>query len=286
MFSYKPSEEIKIGSIYDDLKCIKIYESRDRENPYYGTDKGAIYIMKCIKCGRIKSKFRYQILRHEGTSHKYCGQYTKRNDMTFYRRWQSMRDRTTNINKPEAHRYVNRGINSDAWVNFIDFYDDMYESWCEVKKYIPEKYISLERIDNNKPYCKENCRWIHFKDQYKNNSKNNRLRITNLQTGDVEYIKCAADWCRRKGLYPRLAECAIRTKTGIRNGYKFEIISDEEYLRNRSISETFNTYALTDSLRVNYEFNFDNADEFVLNDIFINDAEKIGETEFIFKNTI
>ena len=43
---------------------------------------------------------------------------------------------------------------------------------------------------------------------------------------------------------------------------------------------------LTDSLRVNYEFDFDNADEFVLNDIFINDVEKIGETEFIFKNTI
>ena len=61
MFSYKPSEEIKIGSVYDDLKCIKIYESRDHENPYYGDDKGTIYVMKCTKCERTKSKFRYQI---------------------------------------------------------------------------------------------------------------------------------------------------------------------------------------------------------------------------------
>ena len=277
--SNNPEKPLEIGKIYDDMICEKMFNYNDPKNPYYG--KSNSYLMRCTICGRTKIKLRYVVLRHEGTFHRDCGHFEKQKDIIFYKRWRSMRDRTTNKNKPEAHRYVNRNINSDVWKNFIDFYDDMYDSWCKVKEYIPVKYITVERIENDKSYCKENCKWVHYKDQYKNKSLNNLLCITNIKTGEKEYIQCAKQWCERNNLYPRLAECALRTKTHTRDGYHFERISSDEYYEKRSISEQFNAYTNTERLRVEHEMDFDNAITYDANDFF--NIEKIGETEYIFK---
>ena len=102
-----------------------------------------------------------------------------------------MRDRTTNTNKKEANRYVNRGINSDEFRYFIDFYDALYPSWVEIRKKYPANEISLDRIDNDKSYTKDNCRWVHYKDQYKNMNDENEISLDNgiVKTiGNTEYV--------------------------------------------------------------------------------------------------
>lgn len=87
-----------------------------------------------------------------------------------YSSWKAMKDRCSS-----KDNYINRGITvCDEWLNsFETFFADMGER--------PSKEYSLDRIDNDKGYCKENCRWATKKEQ-NNNRRNNRLININGET--------------------------------------------------------------------------------------------------------
>ena len=79
-----------------------------------------------------------------------------------YRSWRKMKDRCLNPNHPYSRYYLERGVSvCEKWMSFNGFYEDMGDR--------PQGY-SLDRIDNNKGYFKENCRWIPLVDQPKNRS--------------------------------------------------------------------------------------------------------------------
>lgn len=85
-----------------------------------------------------------------------------------YRTWACMKGRATDPNHQLADVYYNRGIGiSEDWMSFENFYADMGE--------IPEG-MTIERIDNDKGYCKENCRWATPKEQ--NRNKRDTIFIT------------------------------------------------------------------------------------------------------------
>lgn len=70
----------------------------------------------------------------------------------FYRVWVEMKRRCNAKNRPNYKDYGARGIRvCEGWLEFKGFYEDMYSSY--------KQGLSLDRIDNNKGYCKENCRW-------------------------------------------------------------------------------------------------------------------------------
>ena len=54
------------------------------------------------------------------------------------------------------------------WKNFEEFYKDMWESYQKHVKQFWEKETTIDRIDFNWNYCKENCRWSTRKEQYLN----------------------------------------------------------------------------------------------------------------------
>jgi hypothetical protein len=76
-----------------------------------------------------------------------------------------MKARCSNPNNLKYHRYGGRGIKvSEEWENsFRVFYSDMGSR--------PSAKHSLERVDNDRGYCKENCTWATILEQARNKGK-------------------------------------------------------------------------------------------------------------------
>ncbi len=80
-----------------------------------------------------------------------------------YNVWYSMVDRCTNTKHKFWHRYGGRGITIDArWLDFSLFISDVGER--------PSSAHQLDRTDNDKGYCKDNCRWVLSVDNVRNRS--------------------------------------------------------------------------------------------------------------------
>lgn len=83
-----------------------------------------------------------------------------------FRIWAEMKSRCLNKNRKDYKNYGNRGIKiCDEWMKFENFYEDMGNY---------PKGKSIDRIDNNKGYCKKNCKWSTRIEQ-NNNKRTNHL---------------------------------------------------------------------------------------------------------------
>ena len=87
--------------------------------------------------------------------------------------WKGLRNRCNNPNDVGYKNYGGRGITyCERWEDYENFVQDMGNK--------PDG-MSIDRIDVDGNYCKENCRWATRKQQ--NNNKRNSLNVTyNNQT--------------------------------------------------------------------------------------------------------
>jgi len=82
-----------------------------------------------------------------------------------YSIWWGMKQRCFDPKRESYKYYGGKGISvCPAWLEFEGFYNDMADSYVEG--------FSLERIDNNLDYSKDNCKWIPKSDQPHNRSAN------------------------------------------------------------------------------------------------------------------
>ena len=130
------------------------------ENDKYGK---AMWLCAC-ECGKEVVRNTAELRRGKVTS---CGCARSKHGMSktkFHNIWLSMRDRCNNPNGDFYYCYGGRGIGYEkSWDVFENFYNDMYSSY--------EEGLSIERIDVNKGYSKENCKWIPLKLQARNTRK-------------------------------------------------------------------------------------------------------------------
>ena len=102
-----------------------------------------------------------------------------------YSAWGMMKQRCHNPSHKQYSDYGGRGIFvCDEWrENFINFYNDMGDK---------PHGTSLDRIDNNKGYYKENCRWATNDIQHRNQRTNVMITID-------DRTQCLQDWSIETG---------------------------------------------------------------------------------------
>lgn len=95
-------------------------------------------------------------------------------------------------NKKSFALYGARGITYE-WKTFEDFYKDMSESYNNHVKKFGERNTTIDRINGEGNYSKENCRWATHKEQ-NNNSRQNHYITYKGET------KTLANWADELGI--------------------------------------------------------------------------------------
>lgn len=116
-----------------------------------------------------------------------------------YKVWSRMHERCKNPNDASFHRYGGRGIAvCPEWKTFEKFLEDMGSR--------PTAKHSIDRIDNNTGYSKENCRWADSRTQVLNSTIVRMITYKGL-------TQPLTDWALQNGIHP--TTLTYRLKVGI-----------------------------------------------------------------------
>lgn len=95
--------------------------------------------------------------------------------------WQQMKNRCLKPSVANYHRYGGRGITvAPEWIDsFQAFYADMGRR---------PKGRTLERMDNDGPYSKDNCRWASQKEQSNNTRRNRKITLRGRTQSFAQWV--------------------------------------------------------------------------------------------------
>lgn len=97
-----------------------------------------------------------------------------------YRRYMKMKSRCYNKNHINYNNYGGRGINiCRSWLGKNGF--KRFLEWSISNGYSPD--LQIDRIDNNKGYSPENCRWVDRKTNM--NNRRNTIKINGIPLVEI-----------------------------------------------------------------------------------------------------
>ena len=171
----------------------RLIQDLGMQYPTITSKKKARYGLYKCDCGVIFKTITSQVKRGKTVS---CGCYrkaqVKKANSThglsvhpLYQTWSGIVKRCTKPSSKDYKNYGARGITvTDRWLDVSNFIEDMYPTYKEG--------LTIDRIDNDKGYSKENCRWATSQTQ----GSNTRVLQINNTSGyrGVSYCKHAKKW--------------------------------------------------------------------------------------------
>lgn len=164
---------LKPGEKYGKLTILKLAKIVEYINPKGRKLQKKYYECLC-ECG--KKAIIYQGKLTSGQT-KSCGCITHKHNLhnsRIYNIYAGMKKRCFSITQKDFKNYGGRGITvCDEWKNdFLTFYN-----WAIKNGY--NDTLTLDRINYNRNYCPENCRWATPKEQANNKRSNLILNYNN-----------------------------------------------------------------------------------------------------------
>lgn len=153
------------GMKFGELTAIKRSDKNDSNGK-------PMWICSC-SCGNVKAIRSSVLLKGQAKS---CGMckgfsrplYVRSHKNRLYHTWSEMR-RRCNGKCTNSHYYSEKGISyCKEWEDF-----DLFAKWAIESGYEPG--LEIDRIDSDKEYSPENCRWV----THKKNSRNRKARSNN-----------------------------------------------------------------------------------------------------------
>jgi hypothetical protein len=146
----------------------------------------------CTKCCSEKSTDQFHRDKNTKTGLRYIckscaviaskSAFTARNSSTdgLEGVWRAMKQRCSDPKHKSYARYGDRGIMvCDQWVNSLDAFIE----WARKNGYV--RGLQLDRIDNDRGYCPENCQWIT---PVENSRKSTATRLSVSEAEEIRML--------------------------------------------------------------------------------------------------
>ena len=183
------------------------------ECDYKTNDGHKKYHVKCTQCGFETDMRKTDIKKPKVCNHKNRGGFYINYKATFQNQrihtiLKQMRDRCYNPKCEDYKWYGGKGIKIyEEWLSN----SPSFEKWALENGY--EDNLTIDRINENKDYCPENCRWISLEDNVRYKSTTRLLEVD----GEVHSGK---EWDRILGLTTNTINTYVRTQ-GIEDTINF-----------------------------------------------------------------
>lgn len=177
--------EAEVGKVYGRLTFKKFLYRDEKGRPicrftcscdgheldlnFYSVRRGNTLSCGCYRSEYVANKNFKHGLRHS----------------PLYSIWDMIIQRCYNENNKDYHYYGAVGIKmSEDWRNnFKNFYNDLIDSYNEHVGIYGKNNTSIDRIDPDGNYCKENCKWATWEEQ--NDSRHKRKFKDNTEVTNV-----------------------------------------------------------------------------------------------------
>lgn len=184
---------LAIETVYSEIHKHYVWKCKCECGNFINVPSTALIHNRTRSCGCLSKERR-----------KFCKRTHGETGTILYKRWAAMKSRCKQ-NSKYSKWYSDRGIFvCERWNDFNLFKEDMESSFVKHLAEHGTRNTTLERIDSNREYSPENCKWATFKEQCcnkrsgitLNNYKStcrfilelNKLKGTDISISEIEYI--------------------------------------------------------------------------------------------------